>query len=178
MIIEFSIKIAIFVWVIGTIICYLIPKFRNKTVLVSIFLLYILAVIHITFFPIMTMPKWELSECIKQSVSYIPFRDILDELDPRSFVKQILGNVIMFLPLAFFLCLFRESKFKYESRKVILQGMGVSVIIEILQLVENIITSFPQRVTSIDDVILNTLGVAIGCAIIKFGLYIKKRSEN
>lgn len=178
MIIEFSVKIAIFIWVIGTILCYLIPKFRKKTVLVSVFILYVLAVVRVTFFPIITMPKWELSDCIRQSISYIPFRDILEELDPRSFVKQILGNIVMFFPLAFFLCLFRDNKFEYESKKVILQGMGISIIIEILQLVENMITSFPQRVTSIDDVILNTLGVAIGCAIIKFGLYIKKRSEN
>ena len=43
--------------------------------------------------------------------------------------------------------------------KVILAGAGISLCIEIIQL------PFSVRATDIDDLILNTIGVIVGCGI-------------
>ena len=45
------------------------------------------------------------------------------------------------------------------SWKVILAGAGISLCIEIIQL------PFSVRATDIDDLILNTIGVIVGCGI-------------
>ncbi len=66
---------------------------------------------------------------------------------------NILGNILLFTPLGFFLPLL-WNKFKKFS-KVILAGVLVSLLIECSQL-------FLCRGTDIDDLILNTLGTMLG----------------
>ena len=46
--------------------------------------------------------------------------------------------------------------------KVILDGMVCSFSLEIIQLLIDVITRYPNRVCDIDDFILNSIGVIIG----------------
>ena len=70
------------------------------------------------------------------------------------FIINFLGNVIMFMPIGFCIPLL----WNVSKKKVILIGAGISLFIESIQL-------FLRRGTDIDDLILNTLGVAVGYGI-------------
>lgn len=67
-------------------------------------------------------------------------------------------NVLGFVPLGFFFCLFAASKEgKSNSHtKVILFGALISLLIEVLQ------SFLPTRASGVTDVITNTLGTALG----------------
>ena len=70
---------------------------------------------------------------------------------------NIIGNTAMFIPIGIvWPCVFRKLD---AHKKVIAAGVGFSLFIEILQL------PFFDRVTDIDDLILNSLGFLIGYGI-------------
>ena len=72
---------------------------------------------------------------------------------------NIIGNVAMFIPIGIvWPCVFRKLD---THKKVIAAGVGFSLFIEILQL------PFYDRVTDVDDLILNSLGFLIG-----YGIYL------
>ena len=77
----------------------------------------------------------------------------------REMLINVIGNTAMFIPLG----IVWPSVFKKldTHKKVIAAGVGYSLCIEILQL------PFYDRVTDIDDLILNSLGYLIG-----YGLYL------
>lgn len=94
------------------------------------------------------------------AINLIPFKVLKDRMNnPLNFY----GNIAMFIPMGFLpLCI--SSRYRKMSRTVIL-GCFVSIIIECSQL-------FLGRGTDIDDVILNTIGTAIGFCVGKV-LYAK-----
>jgi glycopeptide antibiotics resistance protein len=73
-------------------------------------------------------------------------------------VAQHILNVLMFIPIGFFLC---ATIYGIRFMHVIEIGCLLSVMIEILQLITR------RGVCNIDDVIHNTIGCAIG-----YGIYI------
>ena len=79
---------------------------------------------------------------------------------------NLIGNTAMFIPIGIIWpSVFRKLD---SHRKVIAAGMGFSLFIEILQL------PFYDRVTDIDDLILNSLGFLMG-----YGIYLlAKRSKK
>lgn len=90
------------------------------------------------------------------NLSLIPFHDIAEVLttnDVVGSVIQIVGNLVMFVPLGVLVPLF-WSGWRSPSRTIGL-GLCMSLFIEINQL-------FTYRATSVDDLILNTLGAAVG----------------
>ena len=84
------------------------------------------------------------------SVNYIPFAS-------KGVVTYEL-NVIMFLPLGFLLPLLWSDYRRLG--KTALTGLGMSVLIEVLQLIN-------MRITDIDDLTMNTLGTVLGFAFWK-----------
>jgi glycopeptide antibiotics resistance protein len=74
--------------------------------------------------------------------------------------RQLLGNLVMLLPLGIYLPLLYRWASNFWS--VVLGAMVVSSVIELLQLA----TSY--RSTDVDDVFLNTVGAAAGYAIYRF----------
>lgn len=86
-----------------------------------------------------------------------PFQTIIDYVKKAHtfndwFVKNLVGNVVIFLPYGFLISWFS----KWNAWKVILSGCGVSVFIEVLQYITAL------GLMDIDDVILNIFGVTIG----------------
>ena len=92
-------------------------------------------------------------------INLIPFVNILDYDNKREAAINIIGNISMFIPTGIIL------PFLYPRLdhfwKALLVGAGLSFVIEMMQLL------FPGSVSDIDDLILNTAGVAIGYGIYK-----------
>ncbi|MFS0655816.1 VanZ family protein [Bacillus sp. 179-C3.3 HS] len=111
------------------------------------------------------------------SVNLMPFHSIYQNLHayhhgyPNLVFLNLAGNILLFIPLGFFLYhTFRTMRWQ----KAVLAGFLFSVLIEVLQWVfsqSGIIT----RSSDIDDIILNTLGTALGC--IGYQMY-RRRKEN
>ena len=86
--------------------------------------------------------------------NYIPFKEIFRyEIGGRLFVKNIIGNILLFLPYGYFASDYLKNK---KILPTCILTMIVSLTIELVQL--NI-----GRTFDIDDVILNTLGGILGC---------------
>ncbi|MCR4851695.1 MAG: VanZ family protein [Lachnospiraceae bacterium] len=93
---------------------------------------------------------------IHDMISIIPFYFIVDRYE--GWKMNIIGNITMFIPVGIVwpICFCRLNTIK-ES---ILAGAGFSMFIEVTQLF------CLGRHTDVDDLILNTTGVAIGVCII------------
>ena len=98
-------------------------------------------------------------------INLIPFRVIGEtwravafEGNVHSLVINFLGNIIIFMPIGFFIPLLWTG---VSFRRVLFLTLSISLFIEICQL--------PQaRVTDIDDIWLNTLGGAAGYTVYLF----------
>lgn len=113
--------------------------------------------------------KIDFSKIGPDSVNLKPFMFISDIYEGS--LVNIIGNITMFIPVG----IVWPFCFKKLDNvlKVILAGAGYSFLIELLQLL------FYERHSDVDDLILNTLGTAIG-AIIYFvvRLLIKKKQKT
>ena len=84
--------------------------------------------------------------------NYIPFKEITRyEIDSRLFLKNILGNILLFIPIGMFL----KNYFKTNLLFTILVAFLYSFGIESIQLLIG-------RVFDVDDIILNLIGSIIG----------------
>ena len=90
-------------------------------------------------------------------VNLIPFVNILDYDIKREAAINIIGNISMFIPTGVIMPILYKRLDCFW--KVLLAGAGLSFVIEVIQLL------FPGSVTDIDDLILNTLGVAVGYGV-------------
>lgn len=120
----------------------------------------IIVIARIVFFPwhhidgrIGTM-KLDLSQLPPQ-YNLIPIKKLF--IHYKGWQMNIIGNITMFIPVGIIwpVC-FKKLD---TPAKTILAGAGYSLCIELCQLL------FYERLTDIDDLILNTIGVTIGAAI-------------
>lgn len=132
---------------------------------VVLLLMYInLAVIlRFTFFP-MSKVDGHIQPLVLDTAAVFPFRvnliplvNLFDYDSKRDLLLNVIGNTAMFVPSGIVLPVVYKGL--NTHRKVISAGIGVSLCIEILQL------PFYDRVSDIDDLILNTIGVIVGYGI-------------
>ena len=96
--------------------------------------------------------------------NFIPFREIFRyEIGSRLFIKNIIGNILLFLPYGYFASEYLKSK---KVWPICFLTMIVSITIECVQL--NI-----GRTFDIDDVILNTIGGVLGYYLYRLIEHIK-----
>ena len=90
-------------------------------------------------------------------INFVPFVHLDDYVSRREMIINFIGNIAMFIPSGIVLpIVYRRLD---HFRKVVGAGFLISLCIEILQL------PFVGRSSDIDDLILNTSGVAIGYGI-------------
>lgn len=82
-------------------------------------------------------------------------------------LKNIVGNVLLFLPLGFLLPLIIRSKQGFAWQ--LLFGVLVSLAIELCQYL------FAARIFDIDDILLNTLGTVFGRLTLLIGRAVKQK---
>lgn len=138
----------IFTIILSTLrICYLKENNQKfilyKEVLTLGFIIYVMSLFHVVTFQDVS---WSTS-------NFIPFKEMFRyELFSNLFFRNVIGNMLMFMPYGFFISYF----LKLDKKKIILLlSLIVSCTIEITQLIIG-------RVFDIDDIMLNVLGGLAG----------------
>ena len=159
-------------WLLGRGILWLRQKkivWKREAVLLLMFV-NLAVLIRFVFYPFFTVNGHVLPLIINLSsirplrINLIPFVHILDYDKKREAAINIIGNICMFIPTGIILPILYPRLDRFW--KVLLAGAGLSFFIELLQLL------FPGSVSDIDDLILNTAGVAIG-----YGIYRHARGK-
>ncbi|MCI5879580.1 MAG: VanZ family protein [Bacillales bacterium] len=98
--------------------------------------------------------------------NFTPFKEMFRyTLGSNLFIKNVIGNMVMFMPYGFFTGYFLKIN---KVSVVLLLSMLVSTSIEVIQ-------GYIGRVFDIDDIILNVIGSIIGFLIYKLFNKIKDR---
>ncbi len=123
-------------------VCHKLVFHKVKhTAMNIIFACYLIAVMSLVGLPNVTYVRFDLTG------NLIPFADMIPDM------KNALLNVLLFVPMGFFLPVLWE---KYRNLKsTALMCLCLTVMIEVLQI-------FTYRATDINDIITNTLGGVIG----------------
>lgn len=128
-------------------ITYLIKNNKEfilyKEFLSFVFIIYVLCLFYVVTFQDV---GWSTS-------NFIPFKEMFRySIGSRLFIKNVLGNIIMFMPYGFFASYYLDLK---KIKSILLMALLVSISIETTQLVIG-------RVFDIDDILLNAVGGIIG----------------
>lgn len=81
------------------------------------------------------------------------------------FFYQIIGNILLFIPLGIGVTLYLSNNKKY-FRKVFFIILITTISMEALQFIFGFLLRYNYRSTDVDDIILNTIGGLIGYYII------------
>lgn len=142
---------------------------KHKKIVLFALTLYILALFYILFFcRINSDNGMAYNEWLSTSINIMPLKNVFIFLTTPyitpsyvfSFIKNIFGNIMLFLPMGYFLpCLFNKSS---KVKIYIIINLFFSLFIEITQVI------FMLGSFDVDDIILNVLGSVIGFYL--FGL--------
>lgn len=142
-------------------VCYLI-KNKEKIILYKellglSFIIYILCLFQVVTFQ--DNVSWSTN-------NFIPFREMFRyNIGSRLFVKNVLGNMLMFLPYGFFISFYLENK---KPKLTLVLTLIASFSVELVQLMIG-------RVFDIDDILLNLLGGYLGYLMYYWlGIFYKK----
>lgn len=114
-----------------------------KEVLKLGFIIYIMSLFYVVTFQDVS---WSTS-------NFIPFKEMFRyELGSTMFIKNVIGNMMMFMPYGFFISYFLKLN---KIKIIIYLSIIVSLTIEVTQLVIG-------RVFDVDDIMLNIFGGLIG----------------
>lgn len=112
---------------------------------------------------------------IKSSINLVPFSTIVsyfhrlsdNTINTSTVVLNLLGNIIMCVPLGFLIPYWIRKAIKWY--KVVAITVAIIFVIEIAQLLTR------QGVFDIDDLILNTVGAVLGYAIFTVVMNLAKK---
>jgi len=148
-----------------------------------IFGIYITCLVDITLFPF-PYQKYLIQVMIEDHLGYtnnfVPFEVFVDSIRYGSFsiaLKQVGGNIVLFMPLGFALPVLNP---KIKKSKTILVGFTVSLGIEIIQGTTGFFIGYNYRSCDIDDLLLNTFGTVLGVIVFSLStkFSIKKKIDN
>lgn len=127
---------------------FFILRIATKKWTVSLLVPYLFLILALTVLVRSTRPnaRYEL-------IPFWSYRDYFNGTD-KTLLRQIIANVVLFIPVGIML-------FRLTSWKAIPIGAGFSILIELTQLITH------RGLFEFDDMIHNTLGVVIGCLIVK-----------
>ena len=133
----------------------------------------IVVVARFTFFPFSKVNGqiqpllFNASQMFPPRINLIPVVYLLDYLIAGEAVLNVVGNTAMFIPIGIIWpMVFKELD---SPGKVIAAGVGFSLAIELMQLL------FYDRVSDIDDLLLNTAGYLLGYLIYNAVMRIKRK---
>ena len=138
---------------------------RKRELQLMLVYICIMVVTRFTFFPFSRVDGQvqplllDAAKIFPPRINLLPIVYLFDYPVFREALINLIGNTAMFLPIG----IIWPSVFKQldTHKKVIAAGVGYSLLIEIVQL------PFFDRVSDIDDLILNSLGFLMG-----YGIYL------
>ncbi len=117
-----------------------------KDAMSYLFIIYTLCLFYVVTFQDVS---WSTS-------NFIPFKEIFRySLGSKMFYKNVLGNMVMFVPFGLFASYFLKLQ---KFRSITILSLITSITIEVTQLLIG-------RVFDVDDILLNLIGGLIGFAI-------------
>lgn len=130
----------------------------HRELLGLLFIIYILCLFQVVTF--------EDPSGFQSRNNFTPFQEMLRySFGSRLFFKNVLGNMLMFVPYGFFTALYLKLDKKYQSFLLI---AFASVCIETTQLAIG-------RVFDIDDILLNIVGGMLGYAVYRTAENLEKK---
>lgn len=134
-------------------ITYIIKNKENiilyKDLMFYLFFIYIICLFYVVTFQDVS---WSSS-------NFIPFKEILRyQIGSRMFFKNVVGNMVMFIPFGLFVSYFLKLEKVYS---ITILSLITSITIETTQLIIG-------RVFDVDDILLNFIGAIIGFLIYNF----------
>ena len=150
-------------WIIARIVCCLVYKSFSLKRELQLLLVYICLIViaRMVYFPLHHIDG-RIGTLVFDKAKVVPFKM---NLRPFTFIVEryagwqvnIIGNIAMFVPVGIIwpVCFKKLDRFA----KVLLSGFVYTLLIELSQL------PFYDRCSDVDDIILNTSGVAIGALI-------------
>lgn len=165
--------IFLIIYITRLVVIILIKKekiYLKKEAKKIIALAYSWMLISTTLFPILIPPVGINHVTINYNVL-----ELFNYVDIKTGIYNVIGNIVLFIPMYFCININYKS---LSGKYMYVASVLVSVLIEVLQLIENIsgLADFTSRVTDINDVILNTLGGMIGWLI--YETYKKIKSKK
>jgi glycopeptide antibiotics resistance protein len=152
---------------------------RNKKLIVKrelqLILVYIclIVVARFTFCPLRKVDGviqpllFDPANILPFRINLIPFVNLFDYDIFSEAIINFIGNTAMFIPLGIvWPAVFKELD---TPLKTLAAGAGLSLFIEILQL------PFYDRVSDVDDLLLNTLGFAVGYGVYRLVARINRK---
>ena len=148
------------IW-IGIITFLRLKKSLAYLIFFTIFYIYMVKVLAYTLFQFQSlillkylMPDLILNgQTAGKDINLIPFIT----LTPQD-LKTSLLNILLLVPFGFGLPFITN----YRMKKIVVMGALFSILIECMQLITGFLAKMTFRIADINDVIFNTLGVAIG----------------
>lgn len=155
------------VFIITFLVRIIKKEHRIRLCYIGIIELYIMLLISVTIFPIRIIPSEMRTgkNSILDFCQLIPFKDIIDIVKNSGIINiQLIGNIILLMPMPVLIgYLSKKVNYKVLFFKSILFSFGI----EIIQLIIDILLSYPSRIFDVDDIILNGIGILIGMIIFK-----------
>ena len=131
----------------------------RRAAMEALFAGYVGALLYIVF---LQLPlRSDDTRFVWASVNLVPARTALGIIRdfPGLVIQQLLGNVVLFVPLGFLLPLLSARCRRFAITAAV--GLSVSVGIELVQLVL-LLSLMSRRSVDVDDVILNVTGACLG----------------
>ncbi|MDF2510673.1 MAG: teicoplanin resistance protein VanZ [Herbinix sp.] len=150
---------------------------RIKTVfLYGVFISYILLLIKILLLSrVSPLEMFNSQGTLFRSINLIPFHSIMQYISGSSDTLRrlafgnVVGNIVMFIPLGIFLPLFKKDK------RVLVNLLFIFIVSLFVEIIQGLLSI---GVSDIDDIILNCLGGWIGILGYKFLLFILRDEKK
>jgi glycopeptide antibiotics resistance protein len=144
------------------------PRAGVGTVVLQLLVLaHLTAAVAVAFFPFPIQPELIQSRRAVQGVevNLIPLASLIRAVatgTTPSVIDQSIGNVVMLMPVGVYVpLLVRRTR---HAERIVLIGLALSLAIELGQLLISSLLGYTYKIAEVDDVVLNTGGVAIGFA--------------
>lgn len=133
-----------------------------RNMLALAFVGYMILLVYFLFF---SEEYGRTKHFLNYQYNFVPFREISrfikyrDVVGLDAFLVNIVGNVVVFMPFGFFVPGLERRKFGPFLNFLKITGIGFvfSLTVETIQLVSKV------GCFDVDDLMLNTVGVALGC---------------
>jgi glycopeptide antibiotics resistance protein len=165
---KFFLFVSIFLYSLLLYICLRQKIGGWKIVFLTFFYVYLAGVVLVTLLPIPPRLTSDMALSRESELlnNIIPFATMMRVSHRSLYVASINigGNILLTVPLGFFIFLFGQRK---PFIRACLIGLLFSVCIELAQFLISRFVGFSYRSTDIDDVLLNLVGFILGYVLFK-----------